>query len=1215
MTSSRVIAILSHYMSDEEIYGTANENLLVLSAHMARMRGDNSAKKLRFEELDGRITVLGLIASQIAANRQPLKDTSTQSAQLLVKFLSTVDLDTEIRASAAKALSHVALSTHLSDLISHGEIEGILDVMGSMIDNKSPPRVVKCVIQSLGFMARGLRADKLLTKITDILLELHSIKDRTCVQMAGESLAFVFGGVSIRKEEILWSSFDTLEDWWSRNERRLQKNVDESLPDSSKEPEEKHSSLANQEYSAESSNGNADFFSEDSVIDANIHQEHQENAEKKENRKNIFSFIFDSLLRSVRPESRFAGATWLVALISYCGKARVEIQDNIQRIHEAFASLLADNNDATQELASRGISLAYDLADSSVQDQLVSSLMDMIVGAPGRKRRAADISPESKVFEPGALGDSSNQSGLSTYREICQLATDLGQPDLIYKFMQIANADAAVNASRGAAMGFASVAKIARGSISDRIDILIPRLYRSLYDPQAKVRDAMHHIWVSLIDEPNECISMHFGPIMGSLLKDMTGSQWRIRESAAAAAADAIQGRRWEEIQPYFEKLWSVSFRVVDDVKETVRQAGFKLVRALRGLTFRLSDAEVTPHQERRDALSAALPVLLQVGLLSQVTEIQAITVDTIAKMVASAGPEVLRLHMKKLVPALIESLSGLEDSRLNYIEQHAGRLGLDTDNFDAARVNSANKSAIGESIETCVRAIDGSTFADLCPELSGIIRRGTGVATRAGAARFVMHVTHRLRSEVGEAAPLILKSLKEACFSEQSPAVRKGYASSLATVLPYAPNDTVDRIMSFYLRKATSEDASLNEEKIVGVVLKSISRESPDIFDEWSRKLVPIAFILRFNPETEVSEVWEEVWNECSSAPGSSLGLHLNIVLERAIQYLRSSSWAKKRSGAAAIAAAANTVNSDIWKPFSINVAKTLLEVLPGRLWDGKEHVLRALGATVIASKGPIIEENSSLDIADETDIETVLPEILDAFIVAAGKKKLIYRRQALQELSHVLEKPWSRTQIVSLVEKKLLMILDDLIDLNSLDFIKSSAPHQSSTDSDDKLKDAPIVEVLQCLGAMWGSTNQVAMNADRIVSIYNKLAAILEISNQHKNHASVISACRSLINGNVWPDYFKSPVKNEDPKLIAASTSFKQLFALVCQICEDSKVSSLREQSAYLLKDLMCTCHSQIICDDQDVSKWKHRLQDMVKRERVPAVVKVLESAMAQV
>jgi proteasome component ECM29 len=73
-------------------------------------------------------------------------------------------------------------------------------------------------------------------------------------------------------------------------------------------------------------------------------------------------------------------------------------------------------------------------------------------GAP-QKRRAVKLSEESALFEPGALGSAPGGGSLTTYKELCSLATELGQPDLVYRFMELANSQAALNSSRGAAFG------------------------------------------------------------------------------------------------------------------------------------------------------------------------------------------------------------------------------------------------------------------------------------------------------------------------------------------------------------------------------------------------------------------------------------------------------------------------------------------------------------------------------------------------------------------------------------------------------------------------------------------------------------------------------------------------------------------------------------------------------------------------------------------
>jgi len=67
---------------------------------------------------------------------------------------------------------------------------------------------------------------------------------------------------------------------------------------------------------------------------------------------------------------------------------------------------------------------------------------------------------------------------LSTYRELCSLATDLNQPDLIYKFMHLANHNAIWNSKKGAAFGFGSIAKKAGQQLAPYLPEIVPKLYR-----------------------------------------------------------------------------------------------------------------------------------------------------------------------------------------------------------------------------------------------------------------------------------------------------------------------------------------------------------------------------------------------------------------------------------------------------------------------------------------------------------------------------------------------------------------------------------------------------------------------------------------------------------------------------------------------------------------------------------------------------------------
>lgn len=102
------------------------------------------------------------------------------------------------------------------------------------------------------------------------------------------------------------------------------------------------------------------------------------------------------------------------------------------------------------------------------------------------------LTEDSEVFQEGAIGESPSGGKLSTYKELCSLANEMGQPDLIYKFMHLANYQASLNSKRGAAFGFSKIAKQAGDALHPYLQMLIPRLVRYQYDPDKNVQVSNH---------------------------------------------------------------------------------------------------------------------------------------------------------------------------------------------------------------------------------------------------------------------------------------------------------------------------------------------------------------------------------------------------------------------------------------------------------------------------------------------------------------------------------------------------------------------------------------------------------------------------------------------------------------------------------------------------------------------------------------------------
>ena len=86
-----------------------------------------------------------------------------------------------------------------------------------------------------------------------------------------------------------------------------------------------------------------------------------------------------------------------------------------------------------QEIASEALSLLYSTADSSTKSHLVDMLKSTLLNETVQHKHVA---MESKIFSPEDLGKLPTSMGggnLTTYKELCSLASDMNQPEMIYQ--------------------------------------------------------------------------------------------------------------------------------------------------------------------------------------------------------------------------------------------------------------------------------------------------------------------------------------------------------------------------------------------------------------------------------------------------------------------------------------------------------------------------------------------------------------------------------------------------------------------------------------------------------------------------------------------------------------------------------------------------------------------------------------------------------------
>lgn len=279
-------------------------------------------------------------------------------------------------------------------------------------------------------------------------------------------------------------------------------------------------------------------------------------------RNSTLSKVFDKVLsdcKATKPSLRQASVIWLLCLVQYCGHLE-DGQTRLRRCQAAFKSFLSDRESLNQESASRGLTLVYEKGNRALKDDLIRDLVGSFTGTS--TGLVGNVSGETELFEPGALptGDGS----VTTYKDIMSLASEVGDPGLVYRFMSLASNNA-IWSSR-AAFGRFGLSNILSDSSVDgylaKNSKLYPALFRYRFDPNTNVRSSMNDIWNALVRDTTATIDQHFDAIMDDLLKNILGREWRVRQASCAAIADLVQGRPLEKYETYLTRIWTLTFKV-----------------------------------------------------------------------------------------------------------------------------------------------------------------------------------------------------------------------------------------------------------------------------------------------------------------------------------------------------------------------------------------------------------------------------------------------------------------------------------------------------------------------------------------------------------------------------------------------------------------------------------------------------------------------------
>lgn len=650
-----------------------------------------------------------------------------------------------------------------------------------------------------------------------------------------------------------------------------------------------------------------------------------------------------------KPALRKSGCIWLLSLVQYLGR-EAEIKAKAAEIHVAFMRFLADRDEFVQELASRGVSLVYELGDNHLKETLVKglvkSLSDSASGNTGLS--AGTVEHDTQLFDNDVL--KTHDGLVSTYKDVLNLASEVGDPSLVYKFMSLAKLSALWSSRKGMAFGLGSI--MAKTSLDDMLTQnaglsmrLIPRLFRYRFDPNLVVANLMNDIWTALVKDTLKTVDRYFDAILTEVLKSMGSKEWRVRQASTSALGNLLQTVPLERYEPKLEEIWNMSFRAMDDIKESVRKEGNQVCKSLaRGLA-RTADQSTgkTSTEKASEILNKLIPFFLgNKGLLSDAEDVREFSLETILHL-CKVGGKAIKPHIPGLLQTFVELMSTLEPEVVNYLVLNADKYNLSTNDVDAKRLQSMGHSSLMDAIEKLLNMVDEPLMPEIVNLIGKSVKKSVGLPSKVCGSRVIVSLITK-NSGAGLTRPFGEKLLHicQNQLSDRNITIASSYAVAAGYACRIAPLDAVVAY-STVIETAYFEAEDDNKRKMAAVASESVSRYSgPDKFSAVASAFLPLAFIGKHDESDAVRGDFEREWTENSNGD-SAARLYFDEICGLSGKYGKSSNFSVRQRIAKSMVTLSGVLDA-VSSTSCKRIFDLLLDLVQGKSWQGKELLFDAL-------------------------------------------------------------------------------------------------------------------------------------------------------------------------------------------------------------------------------------------------------------------------------
>jgi proteasome component ECM29 len=398
--------------------------------------------------------------------------------------------------------------------------------------------------------------------------------------------------------------------------------------------------------------------------------------------------------------------------------------------------------------------------------------------------------------------------------------------------------------------------------------------------------------------------------------------------------------------EKYLTQIWDKCFKVLDDIKETVRVAAASLARVLTTILTRSLEAGDASVKSANAQLTRVLPFLFSTsGLESSAEEVRLFSVQTLLQIVKKANATTLNPHVPELVERLLGLLSSLEPEAVNYLHLNAKKYNLTEQKIDDMRLQSVRSSPLTESIERCLDLADAETMKLLVPRIEAAMKSAVGLPSKVGCSRVLVTLATRHRFVFNPYADQFLRLIHKQ-IHDRNETVSSSYAAAAGYLARLASDKQILATIAFINKLYfESEDNSDKNRLLAGDMIRAISLHATDRFTALSASLLPFIYLAKHDSDEQTRKLFTESWDDHVAGP-RTVSLYLSEILTLADAHLESRQWAIKHTAAKTVAnavlAITSAVGSENIEPATAKAIWPVLDkALAGKSWEGKEVVL----------------------------------------------------------------------------------------------------------------------------------------------------------------------------------------------------------------------------------------------------------------------------------